>query len=167
MLALLGVLCFGYTSFVQVSAQNTPCLCLQEIARGMVNPIVLVEPNDDTGRLFVTSQDGFIHIYFRNGSKLEEPFVNIQERVSLPKPRARGLFGMALHPKFPKDRRFYVFYTTKATVGKVEVARLSEMRVSETNPNRADDSAEQERILLDIVKPKAIHNGGQVHNIVL
>lgn len=86
----------------------------------------------------------------------------------------RGFLGMAFHPKFSENGRFFVYYATRLTEDDTiseEEAELgidsldhliiiSEMRVSAANPNLAD--ADYEKVMLRLKQPFANHNGGEV-----
>ena len=63
----------------------------------------------------------------------------------------RGLLGMAFHPEYGRNGKFYVNYTIGS------VTRISEFTVS-TDPNVADPASE--RILVQVDQPRANHNGG-------
>ncbi len=116
------------------------------------SPLAIAAPADGSGRLFVADQGGRIWIV-RDGKRLEPPFLDIAARIS--SGGERGLLGLALHPDFPTDPRFYLDYTDPNgdTV-------VSEWRVSGTDPQRAD--AGSERVLLTVAQPYPNHNGGSV-----
>ena len=80
----------------------------------------------------------------------------------------RGLLGMAFHPKFKDNGKFYVVYTAAIRTDAARRPRLlycctnylSEFRVSKTDPNKADLSTE--RIIYFWDKPQFNHNGGDI-----
>lgn len=128
---------------------------LTTVASGFVNPLGIVAANDATNRLFVVEQRGTIRI-LQNGSVLATPFVDIQSRLE--DGGEKGLLGLALHPQFAQNRRFFVNYTTRRLTGGLQSV-IAEYQVSPTDPNRADLA---ERILLTVNQPFDNHNGGQL-----
>jgi glucose/arabinose dehydrogenase len=68
-----------------------------------------------------------------------------------------GLLGMAFHPNFPTDPRFFVYYTV--TIGGQLLTRLSSFQ---TTNGGLTASAGSETVLLQVNKPESNHNGGQL-----
>ncbi|KAG8541131.1 hypothetical protein GDO81_029658 [Engystomops pustulosus] len=136
-------------------------MCLVEVANGLRNPVLMVHANDGTHRMFVAEQVGIIWVYLPDGGRLEEPFLYLQESVvSSPwHGDERGLLGMAFHPKFRNNGKFYVYYSILDDEY-VEKIRISEFRVFYFDINRADRNSE--RIILEVVEPFRNHNGGQI-----
>ncbi|KAJ8288718.1 hypothetical protein COCON_G00013770 [Conger conger] len=136
-------------------------LCLMEVANGLRNPVLLLHAGDDTGRMFVAEQVGFVWVYLPDGSRLEEPFLDLSGEV-LTTGRLgdeRGFLGMAFHPHYRDNGRFFVYYSVLAGE-MVEKVRISEMRVSVHDMNKADPLSE--RLIFEIEEPAANHNGGQL-----
>ena len=67
-----------------------------------------------------------------------------------------GLLGLAFHPKFAENRKFYVYYSRQGPKRSV----LSEIQVSPSDPNVADLTTE--RILMEIQQPEWNHNSGNI-----
>jgi glucose/arabinose dehydrogenase len=128
---------------------------LNAIATGFVNPLGIVQPNDGSGRFFVLEQRGMIRI-IQNGAVVGTPFLDIQSIVE--DGGELGLLGLAFHPQFAQNRRFYLNYTTTRLTGGLQTV-IAEYLASQTNPNQADTA---ERILLQINQPFDNHNGGQL-----
>jgi glucose/arabinose dehydrogenase len=127
---------------------GTPALTTQLIARGFASPLDLQAPAGD-GRLFVVEQGGRIRI-FRSGAILGTPFLDISGRIS--SGGERGLLGLAFHPSYATNGRFYVNYTDPSGD-----SHVSEFKVS-ANADVADAGSERE--LLFVKQPFANHNGG-------
>lgn len=136
------------------------------VAAGLTSPVALVSAGDETGRLFIVDQVGLIRILDENGELILEPFLDLSERIVELSPDfdERGLLGLAFHPDFAANGRFFVFYTAPKDADDPAdfnaENRVAEFRVSESDPNRAD--SDSERVLLDINKPEFNHNGGQL-----
>jgi glucose/arabinose dehydrogenase len=128
---------------------GTPNLSTVLVARGLSAPLDLQVPAGDRARLFVVEQGGRIRIV-RSGAVVGTPFLDIASRV-----RAggeQGLLGLAFHPQYAQNGRFFVNYTDRN--GDTHV---SEFRVS-ANADVAD--ANSERQLLFVNQPFDNHNGG-------
>ncbi|VAW30957.1 hypothetical protein MNBD_CHLOROFLEXI01-1206 [hydrothermal vent metagenome] len=115
------------------------------------NPIYLTHAGD--GRLFVIEKRGKIFI-IEDGSLLPTPFLDISDKVN-DYINEQGLLGLAFHPQYAENGRFFIYYTTLDSTDTV----LTEYHVSD-NPNIADPESEQ--ILLPVAKPDSVHNGGQL-----
>jgi glucose/arabinose dehydrogenase len=113
------------------------------------NPLGVVHAGDGSGRLFVVDKGGAIWIV-SDGKRAEAAFLDIGSKVS--RGSEQGLLGLAFHPGYPGDPRFYTDYTD--VKGNTVV---SEWRVS-GDPNRADPGSE--RVLLRVDQPYPNHNGG-------
>lgn len=135
---------------------------LKLVASNFVSPLTVIEPNDGTKRLFVVDQVGKIWIIFPDGSKSSIPFLDVSSKMIslMPGYDERGLLGLAFHPNFKNNGRFYVYYNAPPKGdGNFWDNRstISEFKVS-SNPNKADMSSE--RILLQENHPQFNHEGG-------
>jgi glucose/arabinose dehydrogenase len=141
---------------------------LQLIADNFVSPIGVVTPPGDN-RLFVIDQIGKIWMINANGTKASEPFLDISSKMVTLSPGydERGLLGLAFHPNFKSNRRFYIFYTAPPRTGGPapgvnwnNTNRVSEFTVSPTDPGMALLSSEE--IILQVDDPQSNHNGGTI-----
>ena len=151
-------------------------LDLQLVADNLVSPLGVLEAPDGSHRLFVLDQPGQVWIIDGNGQKLAQPFIDVSSKmVSLRSSYdERGLLGFALHPKFKENGKFYLFYTAPPPPGGPtqdagntglpmtwnNTTRISEFKVSASNPNMADMGSE--RIILEQPHPQSNHNGGTI-----
>ncbi|XP_028251775.1 HHIP-like protein 2, partial [Parambassis ranga] len=136
-------------------------LCLTEVANSLRNPVLMLHSGDDTHRMFIAEQVGFVWVFLRDGSRLERPFLDMSGEV-LTTPwlgDERGFLGMAFHPRYRDNGRFFIYYSIQVR-GKTEKIRISEMKVSAYDMNVADPYSE--RVILEIEEPAANHNGGQL-----
>jgi len=120
----------------------------QLILDGLQRPVDL-QP-DGSGRLFVIEKPGRIRI-LENDQLVDAPFLDITDRVGSGG-NEQGLLGLAFHPQYAQNGRFFVNYTDKS--GKDTIARF---QVS-SDPNVADPNSEVK--LLSIDDPFPNHNGG-------
>ena len=120
-------------------------------------PTSIAIPSDGTDRLFLVQQVGKITILpkDRNSAK-ETTFLDLTGRPLIQQQFEEGLLGLAFHPDYAKNRKFYLYYTLQNPKHSV----LSEMQTSATDPDKADPTTE--RILLEIPQPYWNHNSGNL-----
>ncbi|MBI4456049.1 MAG: PQQ-dependent sugar dehydrogenase [Acidobacteria bacterium] len=136
------------------AAASDPLVRLQVVASGVWQPVFVTHAGDGSGRLFIVEQDGRI-LVFRDGQVLPRPFLDITARVeSLGE---KGLLGLAFHPSFRSNGRFFVNYT-RSSAGLLQTV-IAEYRASTINPDVADSS---ERVILEFGQPFENHNGGMI-----
>ncbi len=134
------------------SLTTIPDIKLQLAVDGLDNPVAISHAGDGSGRLFILEQEGVIRVV-HDGKLLKQAFLDIRNRVV--DGGEKGLLGIAFHPRFKQNGRFYLNYTTDHD-GLTTV--IAEFRV---NKNGQADAA-SERILLLIKQPWGNHNGGQL-----
>ncbi|WP_160712565.1 PQQ-dependent sugar dehydrogenase [Chitinophaga solisilvae] len=131
-----------------------------------ISPVNMAVPRDGTGRLFFCQKEGKVWIVKKDGSLLPKPFLDVSSDMVKVNPAydERGLLGMAFHPDFKKNRKFYVYYSApvEKPVKKVldHKSRLVEFTASAADPNVADPASK--RVLMEINQPESNHNGGQL-----
>jgi glucose/arabinose dehydrogenase len=165
--ALLAL--FALSSFHRSTAAETNSgsnIGLKLIAEGLNAPTVLVSIPGSSGRLLVADQSGIIHLIDRDGKKSEQPFLDLREKIiTLGKGmEERGLIGLALHPQFKSNQKFYVVYSaplrTNAPPQWDHVERLSEFKTRADDFSAADPASE--RVVLEIDEPDWNHNSGRI-----
>jgi glucose/arabinose dehydrogenase len=136
------------------------------VAEGFTSPVDLVAVPDGSGRLFVVDQVGTIWGLTVAGQRLDRPFLDIRDRM-VPLSASydeRGLLGLAFHPQFKDNGRFFVYYSAPLRAGAPKgwnhTSHLSEFHVSGSSPEEADPGSE--RIVMQIDEPQANHNGGKI-----
>ncbi|HVI44912.1 MAG TPA: PQQ-dependent sugar dehydrogenase [Chitinophaga sp.] len=138
---------------------------LELVTDKFISPVNMAVPFDGSGRLFFCQKEGKVWIV-QNGKQLSQPFLDVSSDMIKVNPAydERGLLGMAFHPDFKKNHKFYVYYSSPVDnpVKKVldHKSRLVEFTVSASNPNVADPASK--RILMEINEPESNHNGGQL-----
>ncbi|MCY3780594.1 MAG: PQQ-dependent sugar dehydrogenase [Chloroflexi bacterium] len=131
---------------------------LTEIATGFSRPLYVTHAGDNSNRLFLVEQSGKIWI-LNDGSRSAQPFLDVSQIIS---PSAhgtgfteQGLLGLAFHPDFESNRKFFVNLTDRK--GETVVASYL---VSENNPFLADVNSGQ--VIFRLAQPYANHNGGHI-----
>ena len=119
-------------SFSSTPTGDLGCICAKPVASGLRNPLSALHSSDGSGRLFIIEQIGLIRILTANNTLLTQPFLDIQSRVLISNRRGdeRGLLGLAFHPNYRDNGKFYVYYST--TISGSHHSRLSEFRVNQS-----------------------------------
>jgi glucose/arabinose dehydrogenase len=152
-LALTSMVCAGPRDDASPRANPTASseqitLGVEEVARGLANPVYLTAPAGDS-RLFIVEQPGRIRIV-ENGKLLDKPFLDITGKVGFG--GERGLLSVAFHPLYRANGFLFVNYTDKDGDTRIERYSVSADR------NVAD--ATSSKLILNIDQPYANHNGG-------
>jgi glucose/arabinose dehydrogenase len=152
------------------TASAATTIGLEVAAEGLTAPLVLTSPDDGTQRRFIVEQIGRIRILRPDGTLQPEPFLNLQSKLVplVDLFDERGLLGLAFHPEFKTNGRFFVYYSTpvrpdaplRTRLHWNHTSHLSEFSVSKDDPNKANPISE--RIILQIDEPQFNHNGGNV-----
>ena len=152
----------GWRIYVRDEAE----IGLRTIAEGLTTPVALAQPDDGTDRLFIVQQTGQIRVVLPDGTLLEEPFLDVTDRMVELRENfdERGLLGLDFHPEYESNGLFYVYYSAplrdSAPSGWDNTSVIAEFQVSDVDPNVADP--ESERILLQVDQPQFNHAGGTV-----
>ena len=128
-----------------------PELALEEFAVGFETPLYVTHAGDGTNRLFVVGKGGLIYVV-ENGEVLAERFLDVSALVS--GNNEQGLLGLAFHPEYESNGRFFINYTDLA--GDTQIVEYS---VSD-NANVADPASA--KVLLSFEQPQDYHNGGHL-----
>src|SRR6185295_16513417 len=123
-------------------------LSLRPFASGLSPLTAIASARAEPRRLYAVEQDGRIR-YFVSG-RLRGVFLDIRSRIT--SGGEQGLLGLAFHPNYAKNHRFYVNYTD--TSGNTRVVEFRS-RNGIGRPSTA-------RQLLFVRQPYANHNGGQL-----
>lgn len=149
---LATLVLFSGTLFGQSSIRVEPF-----ITSGLSSPLYMttspLPPGDRSRqRHFIVQQGGIIQLYDNQSNRGLKVFLNMTSRVL--SGGERGLLGLAFHPQYLTNRKFYVYYTRTGD-GAVQI---SEFLTSATNPDAADPTSE--RVLVTVPQPASNHNGG-------
>ncbi len=132
-----------------------PIRLLPFVTSGLATPLFMTHADDGSGRLFIVQQGGKIRV-LQPGSTTPTDFLDISTRTSPFPYGERGLLGLAFHPNYENNRRFFVYYT-RVGDGAIQIA---EYQASAFNPDVADTT---EKIIITIPHPNnSNHNGGTV-----
>jgi len=141
-----------------------PIVGLETVADGLTAPVTLQVADEDADRRFIVDQTGYIYVHDDDGLQ-EEPFLDVSDQlVEFQDFDERGLLGLAFHPEFEENGRFFVRYSSPPREGTPEeydhTFVLSEFRTADEEHSTADPDSE--RTLLEIPEPQFNHNSGPI-----
>ena len=116
-------------------------------ARGFDDPVLLTYAPGEPGTVYVVEQPGRV-IRIRNARR--SVFLDIRSQVEYG--GERGLLGLAFDPRYQRNRRVYVAYTSDS--GRNTVVRYRANRTRAIPSTRA--------VLLSVEDPYSNHNGGHL-----
>jgi glucose/arabinose dehydrogenase len=163
-LLLLGLMLS--TAGLTVAQEEEYSVGVQLVAEGLAAPVFLTTPNDGTGRLFIVDQPGFIRILDADGNLLEQPFLDLSGQIVPLRPDydERGVLGLAFHPDYANNGRFFVYYTAPlradAPAGWDHTNVVAEVNVSADDPNIADLASLKTVLQMD--QPQFNHDAGHI-----
>lgn len=150
----LGVICLIASAFTFAIGQ-TPGLLptrLQTRYSNLTSPIFLTHAGDGTKRIFIVERGGIIKVV-QPGSNTPSVFLNISTLTTTD--GERGLLGLAFHPNYENNRRFFVYFTRSD--GDLQI---SEFEASPADPNVA--LIAEKPILTIEHSQNNNHNGGTI-----
>ena len=126
-----------------------------------LRPIVITHAGE-SGRIYTATQTGMVHSFSNESNVASSQLVmDIRDKVANFRGRGlneEGLLGLAFHPKFSSNKRFFVCYSTKETSGNPTKTRIAEYRMKDDGT--ADEDSET--VIIEIDQPFHNHNGGAI-----
>ncbi|WP_437805525.1 PQQ-dependent sugar dehydrogenase [Sorangium sp. So ce1078] len=135
-------------------AEDEGSLKLTPVVTGLRSPLLVKSAPGDPTRLFIVTQPGQI-LVLDEGATEPTTFLDIRDLVFFAGDE-RGLLGLAFHPEYESNGRFFVHYSDKATAGDtrvVEFARGERPDVASPTPVAT---------YLEQAQPQRNHNGGSL-----
>lgn len=156
-MCLLSYHVFSRTNPVKKSIDPAPItLRVDEFANNLQAPTAIAFPAN--GDVWITEQTGKIRV-IKNGRLSDMPLLDMHSKlIKLTNGYdERGLLGIAIHPQFKSNKKFYLFYSTTSTQKSDHTGVLAEYKLP-ANSNQVDPNSG--RIVLTIEEPEPNHNGG-------
>lgn len=155
---LVAAVCICLAAPLSAAAQ------LEQVVSGLNSPVLVTHAGDGSDRLFIVEQSGTIKVLLPGKSAPETtPFLDITPKVLIVMGGGeRGLLGLAFHPQYELNGRFFVYYTSVARASENIAAGdivLAEYAVS-ADPNRA--SLAEQKLLTIPHSTFSNHNGGML-----
>ncbi|MFN8522955.1 MAG: PQQ-dependent sugar dehydrogenase [Chloroflexota bacterium] len=169
---VIAIVMLGLVPATPASADLT--VSLTQVLSGLDRPIFLTHDGSDNNRVFILEQRGKIRVAKRSGGvfSLEAtPFLDLSSIVENNclgnnDPGEQGLLGLAFHPNFSSNGKFYVDYVADATPSCVQGTNTGKNSVAAyqtTNPSA--DTCQGPctgTVLLAIDDRFTNHNGGML-----
>src|SRR5215210_2104494 len=91
-----------------VSSPQAITIQLEPVLSGLTDPLYVGHAGDGSNRLFIVERPGIIKV-LQSGSTTPTVFLDITARVL--SGGEQGLLGLAFHPNYETNGRFFVNYT--------------------------------------------------------
>jgi glucose/arabinose dehydrogenase len=149
----------GFLAFILIllafpaRAQTPPDYSFRKITGGLPIPTAIVQPPDDSSRLFISTLDGKVYIV-RDGVLMAAPFLDISKEITTDG-FGQGLHNIVFDPAYASNGFFYIAYTQSD-----RNAALVRYHVSSDNPDLADPASA--KVILIIPHLTQFHYGGQL-----
>ncbi|NNF04127.1 MAG: glucose sorbosone dehydrogenase [Rhodothermales bacterium] len=153
----LSLLIFSLVVTASVAQESTVHLNPAFPQLAFQDPVALTHAGDGSGMLFVVEQGGTIRSFVNSEQAADaDLFLDIRDRVV--SGGERGLLGLAFHPQYPSNGRFFVYYTANTTDGMI--TRLSRFERDGDAGNPADPQSET--VFFEVSQTASNHNGGDL-----
>ncbi len=151
-------------------------ISLEIVAEGLTAPLFLTHAGDGSGRLFIVDQIGLIRVV-KNGELLAAPFLDLTSKIVELNAffDERGVLGLAFHPDYANNGRFFVRYSKpregdpaepcndpKGFIVGCHEAILAEYSVLGDPATSDVADPDSETILYRVDEPQFNHDSGQV-----
>lgn len=167
---MLSLLVVSLSVLLPLSAQEEGeeeyVVSVELVAEGLTAPVAMATPNDGTGRTFIVDQAGWIRIIAADGTLMPDPFLDLSGLIVPLREDydERGVLGLAFHPDYANNGRFFVYYTIplrpEAPAGWDHTNVVAEFSVSADNPDVADPASQ--KMVLQIDQPQFNHDAGHI-----
>jgi len=131
---------------------------LSAVASGYTRPVLVTYAPGSPGIVFVVEQTGKIKRASYQGGAWKKlgTFLDLRRKVS--NGGERGLLGLAFHPRYQQNGRFYVNYTRAGRGDKQGDSVIAEYR----RKSAAKANPSSRRVLMTVDQPASNHNGGHL-----
>jgi glucose/arabinose dehydrogenase len=143
--------------------QAVPGLDATRVASGLIQPVFVTAPPGDYNRLFIVQQNGVIRI-LNLATLANDPdpahALNAAPFLTIPGMAGgeQGLLGLAFHPDYAANGKFYVLYVASGANDIV----LDQRQVSSSDANLADTAPSTIKTVLTFSHPQSNHNAGWI-----
>lgn len=142
---------------ISLAAGGAAPLTTELVVSGLARPVYVTHAPGDFDRIFILEQrsgsTGRIRIFdLTTNTLIAQPFLSQTVNTS----SEQGLLGLAFHPDYANNGKFYINYTTNSGGSRTVV---DEFTVS-SNPGIADPLSRRQ--VLSISQPFSNHNGGWI-----
>ena len=140
-------------------AQAVPGLDAIRVASGLSSALFVTAPPNDFNRLFIVQQGGQIRILNLNTGLINPTaFLTLSDIVV---GGEEGLLGLAFDPNYATNGKFYVNCIAPGGAFNSGITQIRQYQVS-SNPDIADTTPANVKIVLAFDQPQTNHNGGWI-----
>ena len=122
------------------------------------SPVGAVQAPGNSDRWYVVERTGRVMTFSASAPSTSTVFLDLTGAIRTAGDEEAGLLGLAFHPQFAANGRFFVFYTGAPDSGYRIQSRIAEF----SSPNGLTASTASERVLIRANKAESNHNGGQL-----
>lgn len=141
------------------NAQPQPSLSLTRVASGLSSPLYATHAPGDPDNLYIVERGGNVRILNLNTNTISATNFLTTAQVNagngFTSGGERGLLGLAFHPDYVTNRRYYIYYTDGSGH-----TRIRSYQRSEADPLTTDGGSRVE--ILQFNQPFSNHNGGWI-----
>lgn len=150
--------------------EHLPAVNLETVVTGLVSPVALASPPGFNQR-FVVDRTGTIHLLEADGELRNEPLLDISGQLVDLRPSfdERGLLGLAFHPDFEDNGRYFVYYSAPlrdeapANWDHTSIVAEFRARLPDDDPAAPFTTVDgSKRVVMRIDQPQFNHNGGSL-----
>ncbi len=147
--SLFGIFAFVIACLaVRSTAQTQTTIQLQPFLSGLSQPVLITHARDGSNRLFIVEQTGLIKV-LQPGSTTPTTFLDLTSKRVFG--GEQGVLGLAFHPEYETNRRFFVNYTRTGDGATVIAEYLASPVESE---RRFDDRKDHSDRCSTLLKPQ-------------
>jgi Ca2+-binding RTX toxin-like protein len=125
------------------------------VAAALTQPLFATAPSADSSRLFIVEKTGLIKILdLASGEVLPTPFLDVSTEIAAD--GEQGLLGLAFHPNYAANGRFYVYLSTPNRDVEIRAYAVS------ADPDMAAPASLQRVLTIDFPGTTRNHRAGWV-----
>jgi glucose/arabinose dehydrogenase len=146
----------GSTSYFD----DGPTVAIETLTEGTLTAPLDYGVPVGSSRTFIADRLGQVYVY-ESGSLNEEPFIDVSGKLT-EITGEMGLLGMAFHPNYRENRKFYLRYSAPLRDGMPDDYSHTEVLAEFTASEDGKGQPDSERLLLETPSPRNTHNAGAV-----
>lgn len=137
---------------------TSPLIRLKKHSDEFDSPVGISVIKEDSSRIFVVERGGLIKIVLHDGKKTNgTPFLDASSLLGS-SGGERGLLGLAFHPNYVTNGKFFINYTQDKS-GVISTV-VSQFLVDDSDPDVANPDSET--VIIRFNQPFRNHNGGDI-----
>ena len=132
------------------------------VTEGPDSPLDFVVPPNSSDTYYIVDRSGGVYRYTERRGLQPEPFIDVSDELA-EITGEMGLVGMAFHPNYGQNRKFYLRYSAPSREGTPDDYNHTEVLAEFTaNADGTSADPDSERAVMEIPHPQEIHNSGSM-----